>query len=155
MPKDLKKIPLFADFRQEELEAVRAIARRSRISRGEYVFKEGEPGDALILLDWGTLRLTKKTKSGDEQELIQLGSGSYLGEMAFVDPRVRSATGQAVEDCQITIIPSSPLRSLLEKNPSMASNFYRRLAVGVAQRLRYLNEDFAALKQFLAGKMTR
>jgi CRP-like cAMP-binding protein len=151
MPKDLKKVPLFADFSAEDLEAVRSISQRSKVSRGEFVFKEGGPGDSLIILELGTLRLTKKTRSGDEQELIQLGSGSYVGEMAFLDPRVRSATGQAMENCQITVIPASPLRSLLEKNPSMASNFYKRMAMGIAQRLRYLNEDFAALKNFLAG----
>jgi len=151
MPADLKRILLFADFTEEEMEKVRGISRKAKISQGEYAFQEDKPGDTLILLDLGTLKLTKKTKKGEEQELVQLGSGSYLGEMSLFDQGLRSASGVAMENCQITIIPISALRSLLDKNPSMASKFYRRVAMGVAQRLKYLNEDFAALKTFLAS----
>ncbi len=149
---DLKKIQLFADFTQEELEKVWNISRKEKISQGEFAFREGKAGDTLILLDLGTLKLTKKTRSGDEKELVQLGSGTYLGEMSFFDPGLRSASGVAMENCQVTIIPIPALRSLLDKNSSMAGKFYKRMAMGIAQRLKYLNEDFAALKNFLASR---
>ena len=151
MPADLKKNLLFAGFTEEELEKVRGISRKAKISQGEYAFQEDKPGDTLILLDLGTLKLTKKTKKGEEQELVQLGSGSCMGEMSLFDQGLRSASGVAMENCQITIIPISALRSLLDKNTSMASKFYRRVAMSVAQRLKYMNEDFAALKTFLAS----
>jgi len=151
MAADLKKILLFADFTEEELEKVRGISRKSKISQGEVAFHENKPGDTLILLDLGTLKLTKKTRKGEDQELVQLGSGSYVGEMSFFDQGLRSASGIAMENCQITVIPIPDLISLLDKNPAMASKFYRRMAMGIAQRLRYMNEDFAALKSFLAG----
>jgi CRP-like cAMP-binding protein len=150
MPADLKKFLLFADFSQEELEKVRSISRKAKISQGEYAFHEDKPGDTLILLEWGTLKLTKKTKKEEEQELVQLGSGSYLGEMSFFDQGLRSASGLAMENCQITVIPIAGLISLLDKNPSMAAKFYKRMALGISQRLKYMNEDFAALKTFLA-----
>jgi len=151
MPADLKNILLFADFTEEELEKIRSISRKAKISQGEYAFQEDKPGDTLILLDFGTLKLTKKTKKGEEQELVQLGSGSYLGEMSFFNQGLRSASGVAMENCQITVIPIPALRSLLDKNPSMGCKFYRRVAMGIAQRLRYMNEDFAALKTFLSS----
>ena len=151
MPADLKKNLLFADFTEEELEKVRSISRKAKISQGEYAFQEDKPGDTLILLDLGTLKLTKKTKKGEEQELVQLGSGSYLGEMSFFNQGLRSASGVAMENCQITVIPIPSLRSLLDKNPSMGCKFYRRVAMGIAQRLKYMNEDFAALKTFLSS----
>ena len=151
MPADLKKNLLFADFTEEELEKVRSISRKAKISQGEYAFQEDKPGDTLILLDLGTLKLTKKTKKGEEQELVQLGSGSYLGEMSFFNQGLRSASGVAMENCQITVIPIPALRSLLDENPSMGCKFYRRVAMGIAQRLKYMNEDFAALKTFLSS----
>ncbi len=150
MPADMKKILLFTDFTAGELEEIRSISRKLKIPQGQYVFYEDKPGDTLILLDLGTLKLTKRTKAGEEQELVQLGSGTYVGEMSFFDQGLRSASGQAMENCQITIIPIPALRSLLDKNPSMAAKFYKRMAMGIAQRLKYMNEDFAALKNFLA-----
>jgi len=151
MPADLKKILLFADFTEEELEKVRSISRKAKLSQGEYAFQEDKPGDTLILLDLGTLKLTKKARKGEDQELVQLGSGSYVGEMSFFDQGLRSASGVAMENCRITVIPIGELRSLLDKNPSMAAKFYKRMAMGIAQRLRYMNEDFASLKNFLAS----
>jgi CRP-like cAMP-binding protein len=151
MPADLKKTLLFADFTQEELEKVRNISRKAKISQGEYAFHEDKPGDTLILLDLGTLKLTKKAKKGEDQVLVQLGSGSYLGEMSLFDQGLRSASGVAMENCQLTVIPIAGLIALLNKNPSMAAKFYRRMAMGIAQRLKYMNEDFAALKNFLAS----
>ena len=151
MPADLKKFLLFADFTEEELEKARAISREAKLSQGEYAFHEDKPGDTLILLELGTLKLTKRTKKGEEQELVQLGSGSYVGEMSFFDQGLRSASGVAMEACQVTVIPIPALRSLLDKNPSMAAKFYKRLAMGISQRLKYMNEDFAALKNFLAS----
>jgi CRP/FNR family cyclic AMP-dependent transcriptional regulator len=151
MPADLKKNLLFADFTEEELEKVRSISRKSKIPQGEVAFHENKPGDTLILLDLGTLKLTKKTRKGEDQELVQLGSGSHVGEMSFFDQGLRSASGIAMENCQITVIPIPALISLLDKNPLMASKFYRRMAMGIAQRLKYMNEDFAALKTFLAS----
>lgn len=149
MPADLKKILLFAEFTAEELEKIRSISRQSKISQGEYVFHEDNPGDTLILLDLGTLKLTKRVKTGEEQELVQLGSGTYLGEMSFFDQGLRSASGRAMESCQITVIPIPALRSLLDKSPSMAAKFYKCMAMDIARRLKYMNEDFAALKNFL------
>jgi CRP/FNR family transcriptional regulator, cyclic AMP receptor protein len=151
MPADLKKFLLFADFTGEELEKVQGISRQTKISQGEHAFHEDKPGDTLILLELGTLKLTKKTKRSEDQELAQLGSGSYVGEMSFFDQGLRSASGVAMETCQVTVMPIQDLRSLLDKNPSMGAKFYRRMAMGISQRLKYLNEDFAALKNYLAS----
>ncbi len=155
MSTDWKKILLFADFTEEELANVRAISHKAKLLQGEYAFHEEKPGDTLILLELGTLKLTKKTRSGEDQELVVLGSGNYLGEMSFFDQGLRSTTGRAMENCQVTLIPIPALRALLDKNPSMAAKFYKRMAMGIAQRLKYMNEDFAALKNFLtAGKIS-
>ncbi len=149
---DLRKIPLFADFTDKELEAIKAIARKATFSPGETAFRENDPGDSLMVLNLGSLRLMKKTKSGDELEITILGSGSYVGEMSLFAPGVRSTSGQAMERCEVTAIPLSSLRSLLDKNDAMAAKFYRCLASGIAQRLRYLNDDFTSLKKFLVSR---
>ncbi len=151
MSADWKNILLFADFTEEELEKVRGISRRAKLLQGEYAFYEEKPGDTLILLDLGTLKLTKKAPKGEDQELVVLGSGTYVGEMSFFDQGLRSTTGRAMENCQVTVIPIPALRALLDKNPSMAAKFYKHMAMGIAQRLKYMNEDVAALKNYLTA----
>lgn len=146
---DLKKSSLFSEFDQEELESLADIVKKSSVMHGEYAFREGADGDSLILIRMGTLRITKKNKDGDEQELAILGSGAYLGEMAMFDKGVRSASGLAMENSEILKIPYEDFRNLLDTNKDMAAKFYVKLAMALARRLKYMNEDFAALKKFL------
>lgn len=146
---DLKSLNLFADFNDEEIKHLKKLTRSEILAPGKYAFQESEPGESLLIIALGTLRLTKKTKDGETRELTMLGSGSYLGEMAFLDQSPRSATAQAVEHCELVVLSFSDLRQFLETNPAAATKFYKRLAVGIARRLRYMNDDFASLKSFL------
>ena len=151
---NLKKSDLFALFDRDELQLVHDIARKSSLMQGEYAFREGEPGDSLIILRIGTLRLTKKTKEGDEQELVILGSGAYVGEMSmFIEGAHRSASGIATERSEILRIPFADLLALLEGHVEMAAKFYRQMAMGLSRRLNYMNEDFTSLKKFLKQRM--
>ncbi|OGV70510.1 MAG: hypothetical protein A2283_08745 [Lentisphaerae bacterium RIFOXYA12_FULL_48_11] len=152
MSLDVKKIPIFADFDEKEIGAISGMALKSIIQQGEFVFRENDPGDTLIILELGSIRLTKKIANGDEHEVVTLGSGSYMGEMSLFDQGRRSTSGQAMERCEIMVIPLNLLRSLLDQNATMAAKFYKRLASGIARRLKYLNEDFVALKKFLATR---
>ena len=149
MSLNLKSINLFAEFTDEDIADLKKRLRSEVLTPGQYAFQENEPGDSLFIIALGTLRLTKKTKDGEIGELTLLGSGSYLGEMAFLDQSPRSATAQAVERCETMVLSFGDLRQFLETHPPAAVQFYKRLAIGIARRLRYMNDDFAFLKSFL------
>ena len=146
---DLKSLNPFADFNDEEIKHLKKLTHTEILTPGKYAFQENEPGESLIIITLGTLRLTKKTKDGEPRELTLLGSGSYLGEMAFLDQSPRSTTAQAVEQCELLVVSFSDLRQFLETHPAAATKFYKRLAIGIARRLRYMNDDIASLKSFL------
>lgn len=149
---ELKRCSLFAEFSQIELEKVINIAHKKTIITGDYAFRENEKGDNLIIIRLGTLRLMKIDSSGDAKQLTLLGTGSYVGEMALFDDGLRSASGVAVERCDIWKIPYAELREILENNVGMAAKFYKSMARGISRRLNYLNEDFMALKKFLKNR---
>ncbi|KAA3604674.1 MAG: cyclic nucleotide-binding domain-containing protein [Calditrichaeota bacterium] len=149
---ELKRCSLFAEFSQIELEKVISVAHKETIIPGDHAFHENEEGDNLIIIRLGTLRLMKIDTGGDAKQLALLGTGSYVGEMALFDEGLRSASGVAVERCDIWKIPYSELRELLENNVGMAAKFYKSMARGISRRLNYLNEDFMALKKFLKSR---
>ncbi len=146
---ELKKCGLFKDFSEDELEAVSEIVEKSSILQAEKAFKEGEEGDSLIIIRMGTVRLTKKTKTNEEQELAVLGSGAYIGEMSIFDHGKRSASGVAMEKSDIFRVPFDKLNALLDGNTEMSAKFYKRMARGIARRLAFMNEDFTSLRTFL------
>ena len=149
MSLDLKSLNLFAEFNDQDIADLKKRVHSKILASGEYAFQENEPGESLLIIALGTLRLTKKSKDGETRELTLLGSGSYLGEMTFLDQSPRSATAQAVERSELMVLTFSDLRQFLDTHPTAASTFYKRLAIGIARRLRYMNDDFASLKSFL------
>lgn len=149
---DLSKCPLFAEFSPVESSALKAITQRSVLETGAWAFHEKDPGESLLFIAAGTLRISKRAPSGDEEELAVLGSGAYLGEMALFGPGRRSASGQALERTEIASIPYVTLLALLEANPPTAAKFYKALAAGVARRLDGMNENVAFLKSFLKAR---
>ncbi len=149
---DLSKCPLFAEFSTVELSALKAITHRAVLEPEAWAFHEKDPGDSLIVIATGTLRISKRAPSGDDEELAVLSSGSYLGEMALFGPGQRSASGQALERTEIASIPYVTLLALLEANPPTAAKFYKAVAAGVAKRLHGMNENVAFLKTFLKAR---
>ena len=146
---DPSKCPLLAELNPIEISALKAIAHRSILEAGTWAFREGDPGESLILVFAGTLRITKRTPDGDEEELALLCSGDYLGEMALFGQKLRTASGQALERTETATIPYETLLALLDANPATAAKFYKALAAGMARRLQGMNTNVVFLKAFL------
>ncbi len=145
----LNECPLFAEFNQVELSAMKAITQRSRIEPGVCLFRENEPGESLVVITNGSLRITKQAPEGGDEEVAVLSSGSYIGEMALFGKGLRSATGTALEATDIALIPYVTLQGFLDTNPVTAAKFYKAVATGMARRLAQMNSSVAFLKAFL------
>jgi CRP-like cAMP-binding protein len=74
--------------------------RRRRFKRGEVVFHEGDPGDALHLLDKGHVAVKRSTPLGDVATLLVLGPGDVFGDLAVVAPGPRNATVVALDQVE-------------------------------------------------------
>ena len=69
-----------------------ALARFSReIPAGSVLFREGESGEEMYVIQAGHVRITKRVARG-ERVLATLGPGEFLGEMAILNEKPRSAT---------------------------------------------------------------
>lgn len=147
------KCPLLAELNQIEITALKAIAHRAILEAGTWAFREGDPGDSIVVVFSGTLRITKKTPEGDEEEIAVLGSGDYLGEMALFGAGLRTASGQTLERTEIAVVPFDTLQALLEANPSTAAKFYKAVAAGMAKRLQTMNTNVAFLKAYLKSNV--
>ncbi|HSB31734.1 MAG TPA: cyclic nucleotide-binding domain-containing protein [Candidatus Sulfobium mesophilum] len=67
---------------------------------GEIIFKEGDKGDAMYVIQSGKVKLTKNIAS-KEIVLAEIGHGEILGEMALFDRLPRSATAAASGEARI------------------------------------------------------
>jgi NTE family protein len=122
----LRIIPLFRDLPDESLKSIATRLKRERYPQGAIVFREGDDGDAMYIVESGQLEVT--TGVGDaEQPLAYLGPGSFVGEIALLLGQPRSATLKVVIDADLWVLHKQDLEELLAEYPSIALHFTREL----------------------------
>jgi CRP-like cAMP-binding protein len=87
-----------------------------RLLKGDLLFREGDGSNAMYLIRTGMIRIFKK--KGDSQiEIDTLRSGQIVGEMAFLDGNVRSASAEALIDTELVEISKSIYDSTMIQVP--------------------------------------
>src|SRR5881628_3681830 len=99
----LRRLPHFADLTPELLSLVAARARRRTASRGEVLFRAGEPGDEFYLIITGSVGILEPTAHGEEVA-GELGAGEWFGEMALITGEPRSATAVAAAATDLGVL---------------------------------------------------
>jgi CRP-like cAMP-binding protein len=143
----LKQIPLFQELAHEEcMDIIRACAILP-MKGGTVLCKEGDPGDAMFILETGAARVQKRTAQGLDEELATLGPRSVVGEMALLDGRPRSATVTLTESGSVYKLDLQGFALLRSNLRPAAFKVIRYLARVLCGHLRDLNtriEDFYA-----------
>lgn len=115
-------------------------------SDGEVIFREGEEGDRMYVVQSGSVRITKKSPGG-EIPIATIGSGEIFGEMAVFDRLPRSATATAVGDTRVLGIDKQKLFQTIDRDPTLVL----RLIESMSRRIRTLDEEFAQVKRKRLG----
>jgi CRP/FNR family cyclic AMP-dependent transcriptional regulator len=111
-----------------------------RIPAGAVLFREGDVGEEMFILQSGKVKISKKIR-GVEKTLATLEKGEFFGEMAILNDKPRSASAEVVEDADMLVIDRKTFEMLLRSNVEIAIRFIKRLA----DRLRETNEQMEAL----------
>ncbi len=115
------------------------------LGSGEVLFRQGEPGDTMIIVVNGRLRVSARNRLGEEYE-AELGRGEIIGEMALVSAQPRTATVAAIRDSNVAMLPRASYERLLLKHPLAMS---RIIACSLVTKLNNMNEGVEG-KQTLA-----
>lgn len=95
------------------------IFERRSAAKGSIIMREGKSGNSAFLLQSGKVRVY--TGEGDNQtQLAELGAGEIFGEMSLVSDAPRTATVEALEDCNLVVITHPVLqRKLKASDPTV------------------------------------
>jgi CRP-like cAMP-binding protein len=94
---------------------------------GAILFREGDAGAEMFVIQSGKVRLTKRA-AGGEFPIAVLGRGEFLGEMAILNNKPRTATATIVEDALCLVIDAKTLESMITKNAEIALRLVKKLA---------------------------
>lgn len=151
----LKTLPLFADLTDKQMAQIGQDVVTRHYKQGEIIFREGDPGRVLFIIQSGQIRIFVNGQDGSETSVILFGRpGQLFGELSIIDGLPRSATAVALEETVLLMIGREPFRQHMRHMPQFAMNFMQVLS----KRVRYSTnqiDTFASLtvSQRLARKL--
>ena len=128
-----------AAMEAQQLELLAGNARALDVAKGDWFFRQGEPGESLFVLESGQVELCRATPAGFIT-LGTLGPGDCFGEMSIIDYAPRSASVRALQDCHALELPIARLHSLYEQDLEQFALIQMNLARELSRRLRATTE---------------
>ncbi|MGB8872861.1 MAG: cyclic nucleotide-binding domain-containing protein [Desulfobaccales bacterium] len=153
-----RKIFLFQDLEDRELEEVLSRTHPREFPAGEVIIQEGNPGDSLYIMVEGEVEITKQLTlvldedTPKERVMIRLKAedGVYFGEMSLLESDPRSATVTAMSDCRLLELHRQDFLELVRNDAAMGVKLLLRLAQLLSRHLRKTNQDVVKLTTALA-----
>jgi CRP-like cAMP-binding protein len=127
----LADVPLFAALPPQALDELARASRTRRYAAGQVLWNEGDPGEALLVLEAGQLRVSRFTGAGVEVVLSVVEAPSALGELALLDGAPRDAAVIAQQPVTVRFVPRSTFQELLRREPAVVDGLLRSLATMV------------------------
>lgn len=148
-PEELRRVALLSTLSDAELAALAATAVRQEVAAQQPLFREGDPGDGLLLVLSGSAEVVKRDPNGKHQVLAVLTAPAVLGEMAALEPGgKRTASALALAPVELAVLSGAELRSKVAAGEPGAL----KIAAGIARILaRRLNDVNARLVQLLTA----
>lgn len=96
------------------------------VEPGKMIFKEGEEGDKMFIIQKGKVKITKNV-AGKEHTLAVLAKGDFFGEMAIVNLVKRTANASAIDCVELLTFDRLGFLNMITKNAKIALNIIDKL----------------------------
>src|SRR5262245_61901343 len=109
-------------FRALDEDARQDLATRVRYrsyQAGEPIFHVGAPGQSMMVILSGVVRISLPGPRGKAVILADLAAGEILGEVALLDGKERSADATALTNCDLLVLERRDALSVLEKRADL------------------------------------
>jgi CRP/FNR family transcriptional regulator, cyclic AMP receptor protein len=132
----LRQVPLFESLDDEAAGELCHLLESLDCKAGTFLFRAGDEGNAMYLIERGKVRICVQTVDGREVTLTELDRGDFFGEMALFDGQRRSADALVAEDARLAVLSRDHFLSLTRSNPDVALE----MLTALANRLRRTDE---------------
>ena len=130
----LQRSSLFRDFTETGLRIFAGIAQEKAVPAGTPLFVENMVGESLFIVKSGTVRITQRTADG-ERELVTVGAGEHLGELALLGKSVRLVSAVAASACEVVEITQRDFAKLQPQKPQACLKLALAIAGDLAAKV--------------------
>jgi CRP/FNR family cyclic AMP-dependent transcriptional regulator len=132
----LRSVPLFASLDSKATAELGKYLTIHDYPKSATIFRTGDPGDAMYLIDFGKVRISVTDADGHAVTLAELGPGDFFGDMSMLDGHGRSAHATATEDARLAELTRDDFLSFMRSDPRVTLELLTALTL----RLRRTDE---------------
>ena len=136
----LQKTPIFSTLNKKELKKVSLIVYERNYSAEEFLFKEGNPGSGMFIIQEGKICVEKTSETGGTICLANLDAGDFVGELSLLDDSARSASARCLVITRVLAFFRQDLFDLIEREPLVGTKILKELALMIGDRLKETNK---------------
>jgi CRP/FNR family cyclic AMP-dependent transcriptional regulator len=113
----LRSVPLFSSLDSKATAELGEYLTLHDYPPAATIFRSGDPGDAMYLIDVGKVRISITDADGALVTLAELGPGDFFGEMSMLDGQGRSATATAMENARLAKLTRDDFLLFMRSDP--------------------------------------
>ncbi|MCL4491658.1 MAG: cyclic nucleotide-binding domain-containing protein [Nitrospirae bacterium] len=139
----LKKIPIFRDLNNRDLNRVERILHRREYRQDEIIFHQGDPGLGMYIIESGLVSIVLMPA---QLTIAELYEGEFFGELSLLDDSPRTATAVAKTPCKMLCLFQPDLFDLIDLDSRLGVKILLGLSRTIGERLKRTNEHVHILK---------
>ena len=116
----LRSVPLFGALDDGATRELRSLLKVRHARSGTVLFRAGETGDAMYLIESGRVRISVRDEDKEDLTLAELAGGDFFGEMSLIDGKQRSADARVIEEARLAVLPRDEFLAFVRSNPDVA-----------------------------------
>lgn len=116
-------VPVFKGMPEPELLQLQKVTRSRTFQKGEFIFREGERSETLLIVNEGLIKLTKTSVDGKEQIVRLLFPGDFFGLYALLRDEQHYMNAEALTPTGICFIDKKDFLETMAKNAEMSFRF--------------------------------
>ncbi|NTV94743.1 MAG: SLC26A/SulP transporter family protein, partial [Thiobacillus sp.] len=146
-PLELADLENLLGWKPGTLTEIAGIIETRHYKSGKKVLKLGTPGDEILFIRRGTVRVVLPLhKKKDAWHIGTFGRGDFIGEMGFLDQERRSAEAIALSEVECFVLSRQRFDELAGEHSQAAAYIFEGIASVLAMRMRFMNKELRALR---------
>jgi len=114
---------------------VKTLIHHREYRKGEYIYKEGDKLDSIVIINEGSAKALKYTADGREQILYVFSEGDFFGEQYLLSDQIATFTVEALEKVKVCMFTKENFTQLILNYPNIAMQIIEELGERVTQLL--------------------
>jgi len=136
-----RRLPVFADLRDEHVKLLESLVETVQCDAGEFVIRQDAPADFLYIIIKGKVQISFKPYDGIPITVSHVERGGLFGWSAVIGSEKYTSSTIAIEPLEAVRIRGSELRKLSAENPETGREILNSLANAVSARWKDAHEQ--------------